>query len=555
MSFHGGFSQWTWQQAVNYTQTTYLHHHQQQYSDNIDPQQTRRDGYNLQAKNQELKQTISVLLCEKHKYREDLKASEQAYQLAQHVSYIAQSNSETQKHYFHSAEVAYNKAQEQTRRYSNLLTDAWVKTRALEVQLRFRGYTTNHLNAMLEDKQAMIDEYWRRMGQRDNMCWAADTCAWRYNLVEEGENLGEILFRISRAADEMECLFRGYRKGLTDRMDVVSEGGDGGDAMWRAAPRAAAGNVDLASLERDLDALINGVWPACGLGSVRERNFSSITTEAQASGTVNGTNAQMQEESESEYEPPETIHQPSTPGKMFASSTQPLQVTVVGEWMARYVTRWVVLSKSDAGRNNWFHMYGTGTQDVFMFNGPQDPVGQPIDLHAFIQDVELTQASQETFDCGMFCALPTQGYQAMQNATPAEEPSIASMRYKSSRLYMNAKGELVQIRDPATDVKQEISPVMEQSSSQESDMERQNLQSTSSSRVGAKWWLVLLCFVFLWYMRPSGETDRQKLLETNQAPKDLRTRIQRNRDSEFAFMQMLAYEMSKRSNIDPMALG
>ncbi|RAQ67304.1 hypothetical protein COH20_004552 [Aspergillus flavus] len=536
MSFHGGFSQWTWQQAVNYTQTTYLHHHQQQYSDNIDPQQTRRDGYNLQAKNQELKQTISVLLCEKHKYREDLKASEQAYQLAQHVSYIAQSNSETQKHYFHSAEVAYNKAQEQTRRYSNLLTDAWVKTRALEAQLRFRGYTTNHLNAMLEDKQAMIDEYWRRMGQRDNMCWAADTCAWRYNLVEEGEILGEILFRISRAADEMECLFRGYRKGLTDRMDVVSEGGDGGDAMWRAAPRAAAGNVDLASLERDLDALINGVWPACGLGSVRERNFSSITTEVQASGAVNGTNAQMQEESESEYEPPETIHQPSTPGKMFASSTQPLQVTVVG-------------------RNNWFHMYGTGTQDVFMFNGPQDPVGQPIDLHAFIQDVELTQASQETFDCGMFCALPTQGYQAMQNATPAEEPSIASMRYKSSRLYMNAKGELVQIRDPATDVKQEISPVMEQSSSQESDMERQNLQSTSSSRVGAKWWLVLLCFVFLWYMRPSGETDRQKLLETNQAPKDLRTRIQRNRDSEFAFMQMLAYEMTKRSNIDPMALG
>lgn len=410
MSFHGGFSQWTWQQAVNYTQTTYLHHHhQQQYSDNIDPQQTRRDGYNLQAKNQELKQTISVLLCEKHKYREDLKASEQAYQLAQHVSYIAQSNSETQKHYFHSAEVAYNKAQEQTRRYSNLLTDAWVKTRALEAQLRFRGYTTNHLNAMLEDKQAMIDEYWRRMGQRDNMCWAADTCAWRYNLVEEGEILGEILFRISRAADEMECLFRGYRKGLTDRMDVVSEGGDGGDAMWRAAPRAAAGNVDLASLERDLDALINGVWPACGLGSVRERNFSSITTEVQASGAVNGTNAQMQEESESEYEPPETIHQPSTPGKMFASSTQPLQVTVVGEWMARYVTRWVVLSKSDAGRNNWFHMYGTGTQDVFMFNGPQDPVGQPIDLHAFIQDVELTQASQETFDCGMFCALPTQG--------------------------------------------------------------------------------------------------------------------------------------------------
>ncbi|EIT81745.1 hypothetical protein BDV35DRAFT_367029 [Aspergillus flavus] len=152
-------------------------------------------------------------------------------------------------------------------------------------------------------------------------------------------------------------------------------------------------------------------------------------------------------------------------------------------------------------------------------------------------------------------SLQVAGYQAMQNATPAEEPSIASMRYKSSRLYMNAKGELVQIRDPATDVKQEISPVMEQSSSQESDMERQNLQSTSSSRVGAKWWLVLLCFVFLWYMRPSGETDRQKLLETNQAPKDLRTRIQRNRDSEFAFMQMLAYEMSKRSNIDPMALG
>ncbi|KAB8224024.1 hypothetical protein BDV33DRAFT_166298 [Aspergillus novoparasiticus] len=127
---------------------------------------------------------------------------------------------------------------------------------------------------MLEDRQAMIDEYWRRMGQRDNVCWAADTCAWRYSLVEEGEILGEILFRISRAADEMECLFRGYRKILADRMDVVSEGGDGGDSMWRAASRAAAGNVNLVALERDLDALINGVWPACGLNSVRERNFS-----------------------------------------------------------------------------------------------------------------------------------------------------------------------------------------------------------------------------------------------------------------------------------------
>ncbi|KAE8312281.1 hypothetical protein BDV41DRAFT_539721 [Aspergillus transmontanensis] len=143
----------------------------------------------------------------------------------------------------------------------------------------------------------------------------------------------------------------------------------------------------------------------------------------------------------------------------------------------------------------------------------------------------------------------------MHNATPAEEPSIASMRYKSSRLYMNAKGELVQIQDPEIDVKQEISPVTEQLSSQGSDMERQNLQSTSSSRVGAKWWLLLLCFVFLWYMRPSGETNRQDLLGTNQAPKDLRTRIQRNRDSEFEFMQTLAYEMSKRPNIDLMALG
>ncbi|KAB8205168.1 hypothetical protein BDV34DRAFT_196275 [Aspergillus parasiticus] len=152
-------------------------------------------------------------------------------------------------------------------------------------------------------------------------------------------------------------------------------------------------------------------------------------------------------------------------------------------------------------------------------------------------------------------SLQVAGYQAMHNATPAEEPSIASMRYKSSRLYMNAKGELVQIQDPEIDVKQEISPVTEQLSSQGSDMERQNLQSTSSSRVGVKWWLLLLCFVFLWYMRPSGETNRQDLLGTNQAPKDLRTRIQRNRDSEFEFMQTLAYEMSKRPNIDLMALG
>ncbi|KAE8329441.1 hypothetical protein BDV39DRAFT_171866 [Aspergillus sergii] len=152
-------------------------------------------------------------------------------------------------------------------------------------------------------------------------------------------------------------------------------------------------------------------------------------------------------------------------------------------------------------------------------------------------------------------SLQVAGYQAMHNATPAEEPSIASMRYKSSRLYMNAKGEWVRIRDPEIDIKQEISPVTEQSSSQGSDMERQNLQSTSLSNIGPKWWLLLLCFVFLWYMRPSGETNRQNLLETNQAPKDLRTRIQRNRDSEFELMQILAYEMSKRSNIDPMALG
>ncbi|KAE8340859.1 hypothetical protein BDV24DRAFT_164078 [Aspergillus arachidicola] len=254
MSCYGGFSQWTWQQAVNYTQTTYLHH--QQYSDNVDPQQIRRDGYNLQTKNQELIQTISVLLCENHKYRQDLEAADQAYQLAQHVSYIVQSTSETQKHYFHSAEVAYKKAQEQMMRYSNLLTDAWVKTRALEAQLRFRGYTIDHLNAMLEDRQAMIDEYWRRMGQRDNVCWTADT------FVRGGITWSK------------KCLFRGYRKILADRMDVVSEGGDGGDSMWRAASRAAAGNVDLVALERDLDALINGVWPACGLNSVRERNFS-----------------------------------------------------------------------------------------------------------------------------------------------------------------------------------------------------------------------------------------------------------------------------------------
>ncbi|KAB8205169.1 hypothetical protein BDV34DRAFT_196276 [Aspergillus parasiticus] len=299
MSFYGGFSQWTWQQAVNYRRTTYLHH--QQYSDNVDPQQIRRDGYNLQSKNQELIQTISVLLCENHKYRQDLEAADQAYQLAQHVSYIVQSTSETQKHYIHSAEVAYKKAQEQMMRYSNLLTDAWVKTRALEAQLWFRGYTIDHLNAMLEDRQVLIDEYWRRMGQCDNVCWAADTCAWRYSLVEEGEILGEILFRISRAADEMECLFRGYRKILAVRMDIVSEGGDGGDSMWRAASRAAAGNIDLVALERDLDALINGVWLACGLNSVRERNFSSITTEAQASRGVNGTNAQMQEERGSKY--------------------------------------------------------------------------------------------------------------------------------------------------------------------------------------------------------------------------------------------------------------
>ncbi|KAE8423122.1 hypothetical protein BDV36DRAFT_243639 [Aspergillus pseudocaelatus] len=151
-------------------------------------------------------------------------------------------------------------------------------------------------------------------------------------------------------------------------------------------------------------------------------------------------------------------------------------------------------------------------------------------------------------------SLQAAGYQAMHNAAGAEEPSISSMRYKSPRFYMNGEGELVLIRDPYLDVKQEIAPVIEQPSRQGSGMERQNLQSTSAQRVGAKWWLLLFCVVFMWYTRPRSETNIQELPETNQEPIDLRTRIQRNRDSEFEFMQMLAYEMSKRTNIDPMAL-
>lgn len=150
-------------------------------------------------------------------------------------------------------------------RYSELLTDACVKTKALKPQLRFRGYTINHLNAKLEDRQAMIDEYWRRMGHLDNVCWDADLCAWKYNLVEEGEILGEILFRISRAADEMESLYRSYRQFLADKIDIVPDFGGGGDSMWRAASRAAARNVYLADLKRDLDALIDGHWSDCGL--------------------------------------------------------------------------------------------------------------------------------------------------------------------------------------------------------------------------------------------------------------------------------------------------
>ncbi|OGM46588.1 hypothetical protein ABOM_004717 [Aspergillus bombycis] len=328
MSFHGGFSHCTWQQAVNCT--AYLHHHQ--HSANIDLQQSLTDGYYLQANNQELIQTISVLLREKEECRQDLDAADQAYQLAQYVSYVAQSTFETQKHHLQSAEKAYMKVQEHMMRYSELLADACAKTRAWEAHIRFRGYTVDHLNAMLEDRQAMIDEYRRRMGQLDNVCWAADVSAWRYHLVEAGEILGEILFRISRAADEMEGLCRSYRQFLADRMDIVSEVGDGGESMWRAASRAAAGDGDLADLEHNLDDLINGRWSGCGLNPFLERNFSHIIAEAQASRGANGADAQTQEDSESEYEPPETIPQPSIPippggyanlgeGQMIANDT------------------------------------------------------------------------------------------------------------------------------------------------------------------------------------------------------------------------------------------
>ncbi|KAE8407025.1 hypothetical protein BDV37DRAFT_280293 [Aspergillus pseudonomiae] len=388
MSFHGGFSHYTWQQAVN---DTYLNHHQQ--SENIDLQQYLTDGYKLEANNQELIQTISELLCENENYRQDLEAADQAYELAQYMSYVAQSTFETQKHYFQSAEEAYAQAQEQMMRYTELLADACAKTRAWEAQLRFRGYMVDDLNAVLEDRQAMIDEYRRRIGQVENPCWAADVCAWRYLLVEEGEILGEILFRISRAADEMEDLCRSYRQFLADRMDIVSEVGDGGESMWRAASRAAAGNRGLADLERDLDDLIHRERSGCGLNPFLERNFSHIIAEAQASCGANGADAQAQEESECEYEPPETTPPPSIPitpgghpnlgeGQMFASYIQPPQATFIGQ-------------------NNWFHIYGSAPQDTVMFNDTQDPVGQPIDSHVFTLDVELTQVSQRIFDCVM----------------------------------------------------------------------------------------------------------------------------------------------------------
>ena len=73
MSIHGGFSQWTWQQAVKHTLTAHLHH--QQYSESTDIQQSLGDGYSLQTKSQELIQTISVLLCEYEHYRQDLEAA------------------------------------------------------------------------------------------------------------------------------------------------------------------------------------------------------------------------------------------------------------------------------------------------------------------------------------------------------------------------------------------------------------------------------------------------------------------------------------------------
>ncbi|KAE8373615.1 hypothetical protein BDV26DRAFT_271692 [Aspergillus bertholletiae] len=154
-------------------------------------------------------------------------------------------------------------------------------------------------------------------------------------------------------------------------------------------------------------------------------------------------------------------------------------------------------------------------------------------------------------------SLQAAGYMAMHTAAAAvEEPLTPSTRYESFHSHMNPKGELAPIRDTYIDSIQQVTvPMAKQLPRQESDINRQDPQNPSASSVGAKWWLLLLCAVLVWYMRPGDETNRQKLPDRNHAPIDLRTRIQRNRDSEFEFMQMLVYEMSMRSNRDGMALG
>ncbi|KAE8373614.1 hypothetical protein BDV26DRAFT_296787 [Aspergillus bertholletiae] len=249
MSFYRELSQCTWRQPVHYTPTAYLRH--QQNSESTYLQQSLTDGYSLQTKNHQLIQAVCILLCENEKYLQDCEAAYQSYQLAQYVLYVLQLTCETQEHYFHLAERASK------------------ETEGLDTHFRFRGYTIDHLHTMVENARAMIDEYQYRITQLDNVCWAADVCAWRHTLAKEGEILWEILFRISRAADEMEALCRGYRQFLADRMDVVSDIDDESDTMWLAASQVAADNGDLAALyeesENEYESHETIPWPSVSI--------------------------------------------------------------------------------------------------------------------------------------------------------------------------------------------------------------------------------------------------------------------------------------------------
>ncbi|KAB8235973.1 uncharacterized protein BDW43DRAFT_268734 [Aspergillus alliaceus] len=152
-------------------------------------------------------------------------------------------------------------------------------------------------------------------------------------------------------------------------------------------------------------------------------------------------------------------------------------------------------------------------------------------------------------------SLQIAGFQADHDAAVAEDPSILAMRYDISHFYMNVNDELVPIQGPYIYVEGKIAQEIEEPAKQGYDPGWQNPSPISGSSTGGKWWLLLLCVAILWCMWPSGETNKKRWKEANEVPEDLHTRLKENRNSEFEFIQKLAYEMAMRSDFDLVMMG